>query len=49
VTTFAHSGHWLASLAYTVPVIGLLGFLAWAKLREKRQGRLNPRSGEDPT
>jgi hypothetical protein len=39
VTIFAHAGHWLASLAYAAPVIGLLVWLAVVKVRDMRSRR----------
>jgi hypothetical protein len=39
---FAHAGHWLASLAYAVPVIVLVGWLGVTKVKEamaRRRGR----------
>ena len=31
---FAHAGHWLANLAYAAPVIALVGWLGYVKVRE---------------
>ncbi len=31
---FAHAGHWLAQLAYLVPLILLVGLLVAGRLRE---------------
>jgi hypothetical protein len=39
VSVFAHAGHWLASLAYAAPVLGLLGWMAVLKLRDARDRR----------
>ena len=33
----AHAGHWLASLIYVVPVLGLVGYLGWQRLRDRRR------------
>jgi hypothetical protein len=35
----AHPGHWIASVAYFLPVIAFLGWLAFTQLRERRRGR----------
>jgi hypothetical protein len=35
----AHAGHWLAQIAYLAPLIGLVGFLLWGKLRARRERR----------
>ena len=43
---FAHAGHWLASLAYAAPVLGLLGWLGVIRLREWREHKRSPRSGD---
>ena len=39
MTVTAHAGHWLASVAYAAPVIGLLGWLAVVKVRDVRARR----------
>ena len=36
---FAHAGHWLAQIAYLLPLILLIGFVGWGKLRERRDRR----------
>ena len=36
MSVFAHAGHWLASVAYAAPVIGLLVWLAVVKVRDMR-------------
>jgi len=46
VTVFAHAGHWLVSLAYAAPVIGLLGWLAVLKLRDVRAQRRGRAGGD---
>jgi len=35
--TIAHAGHWLTSVAYFVPVIAFLVWLAITQLRERRK------------
>jgi hypothetical protein len=35
----AHVGHWLVSVAYALPVLVLLGWLAVVKAREWMRGR----------
>ena len=35
----AHAGHWLVSIAYFIPVIGFMVWLAVTQLREKRKQR----------
>ena len=32
---FAHAGHWLTSVAYFVPVVGFLVWLAIVQIRER--------------
>jgi hypothetical protein len=39
VIVFAHAGHWLASLAYAVPVLALLVWMAVLKVRDIRDRR----------
>ena len=39
VTPIAHAGHTLVTIAYFLPVIAFLGWLAVAQLRERRRGR----------
>jgi hypothetical protein len=36
VIVFAHAGHWLTSVAYFLPVMGFLVWLAVVQLRERR-------------
>jgi hypothetical protein len=38
----AHAGHWAVSLAYTVPVIGMILWLAVSTMRERKRERLKP-------
>jgi len=33
---FAHAGHWLAQIAYLLPLILLIGALVWGKVKERR-------------
>jgi hypothetical protein len=33
----AHAGHWLTSIAYFVPVLGFLAWLAITQYRERRK------------
>lgn len=35
----AHAGHWLAQLAYLLPLILLVGALVIGRLRERRERR----------
>ena len=39
VPPFAHAGHWLAQLAYLLPLVLLVGFLVAGRLRERRERR----------
>ena len=41
----AHTGHWLASAAYALPVLVLAGWVAVAKLRQARRRRRDAGSG----
>ena len=36
MTPLAHAGHWAAQILYLMPVLAMIGALAWAKLRERR-------------
>jgi hypothetical protein len=36
---YAHAGHWLVSLAYFVPVVGFLLWLAVTQYRERVRDR----------
>ncbi len=36
MTLIAHAGHWLTSIAYFVPVLGFLVWLAVVQIRERR-------------
>jgi hypothetical protein len=42
VTLFAHPGHWVWQLLYLVPVVAVVGALAWAKFKERRNGDREP-------
>lgn len=33
----AHAGHWAVTIAYFIPVIGFMGWLAWTQIRQKRK------------
>jgi membrane protein implicated in regulation of membrane protease activity len=33
----AHAGHWLVQVAYFLPVVGFLAWLAWTTLKERRR------------
>jgi hypothetical protein len=35
----AHAGHWITAVAYFLPVIAFLGWLAFTQLRERRRDR----------
>ena len=35
----AHSGHWLTSVAYFLPVVAFLVWLAVAQVRERRKAQ----------
>jgi hypothetical protein len=35
----AHAGHWIAQLAYLVPLILIVGWLVLGRLRERRERR----------
>jgi len=37
VLVFAHAGHWLAQLAYLLPLIVLIGALLYGRLQERRK------------
>ena len=39
MTVLAHAGHWLVSVAYAAPVIGLLVWLGVVKVRDMRSQR----------
>jgi TRAP-type uncharacterized transport system fused permease subunit len=39
MTTFAHAGHWLAQVAYLLPLVVLIALLVVGKVRERRQRR----------
>jgi uncharacterized membrane protein YtjA (UPF0391 family) len=36
---FAHAGHWLAQIAYLLPLILLIGALVWGRVKERRAKR----------
>ena len=35
----AHAGHWLVTIAYFIPVIGFMAWLAVTQLKAKRKQR----------
>ena len=35
----AHTGHWLASVAYLAPLLVLIGAIGWGKLKDRRNRR----------
>jgi hypothetical protein len=39
MTLIAHPGHWLVSVAYFLPVVAFLLWLAVTQIRERRAGR----------
>ena len=44
----AHSGHWIVDVAYVSPFVGLLAWLGFTTLRERRKGgREEPSEGPD--
>ena len=44
----AHSGHWIVDVAYVSPFVGLLIWLGFTTLRERRRaGRDEAREGPD--
>jgi len=36
---FAHAGHWLAQIAYLLPLIVLVVLVGWGKLKQRRDRR----------
>ena len=38
MTLLAHSGHWLESVVYLVPIVGFALWLAVATIRDRRSG-----------
>lgn len=36
---FAHGGHWASSLLYTLPVVVMMGFVGFQKLKDRREQR----------
>ncbi len=34
----AHAGHTLVNIAFALPAVAFLGWLAWITLRERRRG-----------
>ncbi|HLM26500.1 MAG TPA: hypothetical protein VK304_06005 [Thermoleophilaceae bacterium] len=41
----AHAGHWLVTIAYFVPVLGFVAWLAATQLKARRRHR---KSGDKP-
>ena len=39
VPPLAHAGHWLAQVAYLLPLVLLVGLLVASRLRERRERR----------
>ena len=37
MTTFAHAGHWLAQVAYLLPLVLLVALLVIGKLRARKE------------
>ena len=46
MTPFAHAGHWLAQVAYLLPLVVLVVLLVVGKLRERRERQGTNRSGD---
>ena len=44
----AHAGHWLANVAYLVPLLVLLAALAWTKLKSRGTDAQPPSTQESP-
>jgi len=42
MVVFAHAGHWLAQLAYLVPLILLVFAFAWGNLRQRLKSWKRP-------
>jgi hypothetical protein len=40
----AHAGHWLVTIAYFLPVVGFMGWLAVTQLKERRRQKGGPPS-----
>ena len=45
---FAHPSHWLASIMYAMPVVVLVGFLAVARIKDRKQRRNQPEAPQPP-
>jgi hypothetical protein len=39
IIPIAHAGHWLVTIAYFIPVIGFMAWLAVTQLKERRKRR----------
>lgn len=46
VPVVAHASHWLTSVIYFVPVLVVVGALAWQTIKDRRAG--NDRDGSAP-
>jgi hypothetical protein len=44
MTQIAHAGHYLTTIAYFLPVVAFLVWLAVTQIRERRRGRDRPAS-----
>ena len=44
----AHAGHWLVSLAYIIPVVAFIVWLAIATMRERRAASTSAPEEEEP-
>jgi hypothetical protein len=42
MTVIAHAGHWVFQLLYLAPIVALVGALAWAKMKERRDEQHGP-------
>ena len=39
MTSFAHAGHWLTTVAYFLPVVAFLVWLLITQIKERRRSR----------
>jgi hypothetical protein len=39
MTPLAHAGHWIWQLLYLAPIVAVVGALAWAKFKDRRNDR----------
>ncbi|HEX6022803.1 MAG TPA: hypothetical protein VFZ00_12460 [Solirubrobacter sp.] len=42
MTLLAHAGHWIEQALYLLPVVGLVGALAWAKYKDRANSDQKP-------